>query len=69
MRFDVYGKIELEVVRQDGRWVVYRREEGRRRPFADVVIPDFLPAEEIATHLDDLLHEWAGPGEDVRRID
>lgn len=69
MLFDVYGKFELEVVRCDGRWIVYRRERGKRRPFTDAVIPDFLPTEEIATHLDDLLHELAGPGDVVRRID
>jgi hypothetical protein len=34
-------------------------------PVADVVIPPDVPADELATYLDDIFHEYAGPGDNV----
>lgn len=68
MRFDVYGRYEVEVRRAGDAWRVYRLDNGKRRPFRDLALLPDLPEAEIATHLDDLLHEQAGPGERVRRI-
>ena len=68
MRFDVYGKYEIEVRREGGSWKADRLGGGKRRPLHDLVLPPDLPEDQVATHLDDLLHEQAGPGETVRRI-
>ena len=69
MRFDVYGRFELEVVREELSWAVYRRHEGRRQPMPDIVIPPSLGAAAIPRFLDDLLHELARPGQAIRRVD
>lgn len=68
VRFDVYGRFQLEVVRAGARWTVYRFENGRRGPMADLVIPAGTPADDVLRYLDDLLHELAEPGRVLRRI-
>ena len=65
MRFDVYDRFQLEVVREKGQWIAYRLELGRRRP-ANLAIPSWVAPSEMATYLDDLLHELAKPGQSVR---
>ena len=67
MLFNVYGRYDLEVTRTDGSWAVYRVEGGKRRR-AELAVPPDLPEEEVGTYLDDLLHELARPGDEVRRV-
>ena len=70
MKFDVYGRMKLEVLREGDRWIVYRLIDlGRRVKRPDLIIPPTLasPAE-IATYLDDLFHEMAKPGDQVREL-
>ncbi len=69
MRFDVYRRYQLGVVREDERWIMYRLDYGKRRETSDFVIPASLRPDELATYLDDMLHELARPGDIIRRID
>ncbi len=69
MRFDIYGRFELEVVRESGRWTLYKLDHGKRRATSDFVMPASLRPDELSTYLDDMLHEWAQPGAAIRRID
>ena len=69
MRFDIYGRFSVEVVREGDSWTVYRLGDGKRRREHDLVVPSSLTADEIATYLDDLLHVWAHPGGAIRRLD
>ena len=69
MRFDIYGRYQLEVLRTENRWEIYRHDFGKRRRLADFVIPETLGPADIAVFLDDMLHEEAGPGDVIRRID
>jgi hypothetical protein len=41
---------------------------GQRVKVTDLVIPNTLQAEEIATFLDDIFHELSGPGQSVKLI-
>ena len=68
MRFDIYGRCQLEVRRENDSWEVYRHELGKRAKVADVVIPSTLAADEIAIWLDDIYHEFSGPGQRVERL-
>jgi len=68
MRFDVYGRYQLEVLRENDAWVVYRQGSGSRSPAADLVVPENLGASEIATYLDDLLHELDADGRGIRQL-
>jgi hypothetical protein len=68
MRLDVYGRFQLEVLRENDAWVVYRIGLGTRTRDTNVVIPTSLAAEELAVYIDDLFHELCGPGQAVRVI-
>jgi len=68
MRFDVYGRFRLEVQRENDSWVVYRLSLGRRIKLDDLIVPNVLAAEEIATFLDDIFHELSGPGQSVKLL-
>ena len=68
MRVDVYGKFQLEIAREDGRWVAYKVDAVKRARMCDLVIPDWLDEAGVVEHLDDLYHEAARPGQTVRII-
>jgi hypothetical protein len=70
MRFDVYGRYILVVERHVDTWRVLQvGDDGKRGLRSDLVIPGDLPPDDIAQHLDALLHESARPGARVRRIE
>jgi len=81
MRFDIYGRYTLIIERsvegsragetgETGEYLVLELgAEGKRRLREDIVIPPHLPEDEIATYLDDLLHEEGRPGASIRRLD
>lgn len=62
MKLDVYGRFQLEVLRENDVWVVYQPGLGTRVRDTSFVIPAFLAPEEIARYLDDIFHEISGPG-------
>jgi hypothetical protein len=39
MRVDVYGRFQLEIVREADRWTAYLLEPGKRIKLADLAIP------------------------------
>jgi pimeloyl-ACP methyl ester carboxylesterase len=68
MKFNVYGRFQVEVRRENESWILYRSELGKRTRLNDIVIPSDLTAHDIATYLDDVFHEFAGPGENVEPV-
>jgi len=68
MRFNIYGHYDLEVIRDGTEWKVFKLGEGKRAFLSDIVIPGDLGEHEIETYLDDLFHEFAKPGQSIRRI-
>ena len=68
MKFDVYGRFQVEVVRENDEWVVYKLGLGTRVRSRDLTIPSFVSPSEVAGYLDDLLHELSGPGQCVRLL-
>jgi hypothetical protein len=68
MKLNVYGRFLLEVRREDGEWIVCRSGKGLRIRANDLVIPAPLDESEITRFLDDLLHEFASPGQTVQVI-
>jgi hypothetical protein len=68
MRFDVYGRFHVEVVRDDDRWLAYRVALGKRSRLEELAIPGDLSREEIPSYLDAFFHELAGPGQRVMEV-
>jgi hypothetical protein len=73
MRFNVYGKVLLEVIRDGDRRTVYALGDGMRTPRNDIVVPSEVGEGEISVYLDDLFHELADQDpwsktEPVRRL-
>lgn len=69
MRFDVYGRFQIEVRRETDRWVAYRIALGKRMRISNFAIPaEIRTPQEIARYLDDIFHEAARPGHSVSQI-
>jgi hypothetical protein len=68
MKFNVYGRFQVDVRRENETWAVYRAELGKRARLNDVIIPPDVTAQEIAIWLDDVFHEYAGAGQTVEQL-
>ncbi|MGH8619691.1 MAG: DUF7661 family protein [Burkholderiales bacterium] len=68
MKFDVYGRFTLEVVREGEQWVAYELAPGKRVAQPDLTLPPEVAVEDLAEFLDDLFHELARPGQTIRVI-
>jgi hypothetical protein len=68
MKYDIYGKFQLEVRRENDAWTVYRLGSGVRSRTHDVVLPDDLEPGEIAIFLDDLFHESDTDGRGIEEL-
>lgn len=68
MKFNIYGRFQVDILREDGAWIAYRIDGGKRVRLDEVVVPPELEAEELAVYLDDLFHELAGFGQEVERM-
>lgn len=68
MKYDIYGKFQLEVLRENDTWAVYRLGQGIRSLAHDVVLPSDLEAHEIAIFLDDIFHESDIHGRGIQEL-
>lgn len=68
MQFDVYGRLRLEVVRQDGEWRIFSIGAGLRSPVLDIVVPADLEPAHLRGFLEDIYHEYATPGAQVKQL-
>ncbi|MES2153119.1 MAG: hypothetical protein V4508_25345 [Pseudomonadota bacterium] len=68
MKFNIYGRFQVDVRREGDAWVVFRIEDGKRAKMHDIVVPESFANDDIATYLDDIFHEFAGLGQGVERI-
>jgi hypothetical protein len=67
VRLEVFGR-RMNAEFDGERWRLFDIAEGRRTP-VPVVIPAFVPPEEVCEYLFDLWHESAtGSRSDVRRL-
>ncbi len=68
MKFDIYGRYELDIERVQGKWIVFRSEGGKRRHELDIIIPPDTSEADVLAYLEELLHEYARPGRSIARI-
>lgn len=69
MKFDIYGRFQLDIRREGNAWVAYRVGPGFLTPLPDLVLPADLDAADLPVFLDDLFHEQASPATAIRRVD
>jgi len=68
MKFDIYGRYVLDAERVQGKWLIFRNENGKRRQEMDIVVPSDIGEADVIAYLGDLLHEYASPGRSIKRI-
>jgi hypothetical protein len=68
VRFDIYGRFQIEVLMTSSGWVAYRSSNGLRTPYEELVFPQELRESELERFLDDHFHEYALPGQVIRRV-
>lgn len=68
MKFNIYGRFQVDVQRESESWIVYRSELGKKTRLTDLVIPPDLIAQDLVTYLDDIFHEFAKFGENVEAM-
>lgn len=69
MKFDIYNRFIIEIIRKDGRWLAFRLGEGSKIPEANLIVPQDLGESELITFLDDIFHECALPGKLIKKLD
>ncbi|CAB3702874.1 hypothetical protein LMG3458_02754 [Achromobacter deleyi] len=67
MKFDIYRRFQLVILREDDQWVVYDAQPGKRVR-NNLVIPADVAADELPAYLDDIYHELARPGDTVTPV-
>lgn len=69
LRFDVFGRLIIEIERAGDKWRSYIKDSGGKRrdgPF----VPRAVTEADLAGYLADLYHEFARPDRpDVHRLD
>ena len=69
MKFDVYGRFQVEVCWETDHWVAYRIALGKRTRISELaILAEIQTPVEIARYLDDIYHEAARPGQSVSLI-
>ncbi len=68
MIFDIYGRFRIEVQKTGSGWAAYRKSNGLRAPCLDLVFPADLEESGLEQYLDDHFHEYAQPGQVIRRV-
>lgn len=68
MKFDIYGRFQIEIVPSHKGWRAFRIGNGTRVPFPDLVLPEGINEIDIGHFLDDHFHEYAQPGQTIRQI-
>ena len=66
--FDIYGRFQIEVQKTDSGWTAYRKSDGLRAPYRDLIFPADLKESELEQFMDDHFHEYAQPGQVIRRV-
>jgi len=60
MKFDVFGRKIIEVIRENNEWVAYYvGSNGLKRKAVEIQIPVDMKQLDLQEYLADLFHEWA----------
>jgi hypothetical protein len=65
MKFNIYNRFTVEIIRRDEGWIAFRIGEGLKVPCDNLMIPSDLEASQLITFLDDIFHELSRPGASI----
>jgi hypothetical protein len=69
MKFNVYDRFVIDVVREKDRWAMFEIVPGKRLRISDFAIPPSLSESQLPQFLDDIYHEMGRPGDTIVRVD
>lgn len=69
MKFNIYNRFVLEIIRKEKRWIAFRIGEGVKVPESNLIIPQDLEESELITFVEDIFHELAQPGKSIEILD
>ena len=49
MKFNIYGKFQLEIERENEKWRVYKTGNGLRMPVHDLIIPSDVSPQDLSS--------------------
>lgn len=68
MKFNIYDRFVIEIIRKEKRWVAFRIGDGYKVPEANLILPHDLDEEELITFIEDIFHEFARPGKSIEKF-
>jgi hypothetical protein len=68
MKFNIYNRFTVEIIRRDESWIAFRIGEGLKVPCDNLMIPSDLEASQLITFLDDIFHELSRPGASIEAL-
>jgi len=69
MKFSIYDRFVVEIIRRQKRWIAFRLGEGVKVPEGNLVVPQDLEESELITFVEDMFHEFAQPGKSIEILD
>jgi hypothetical protein len=69
MKFNIYDRFVIDVVREKNQWAMFEVVPGKRLRITDFAIPSSLEESQLPQFLDDIYHEMAQLGEAIVRIE
>jgi hypothetical protein len=69
MKFNIYNRFVVEIIRKEKRWIAFRIGEGVKMPEWNLIIPQDLEESELITFIEDMFHEFAQPGKSIEILE
>jgi hypothetical protein len=69
MKFNIYDRFVVEIIRKGKRWLAFRIGEGVKVPESNLIVPQDLEESELITFVEDIFHELAQPGKSIEILD
>jgi hypothetical protein len=69
VKFNIYNRFVLDIVRKDEAWQMFMLDSGKRIRVNDFAIPSWIDESGLPQFLDDIYHEMGEPGDVIVRMD
>jgi hypothetical protein len=69
MKFSIYDRFVVEIIRKEKRWIAFRIGEGVKVPERNLIVPQDLEESELITFIEDMFHEYAQPDKSIEILE